>query len=170
MFNVSDEIQKKEKCLYIFFKFTFFSIYQYTVDELLSCMICLSWTCCVNELPFRCFVFRWVVHLGELSFDDLSWTEIGRMHPIHSYMKWHQSQMVIDLIISGNTSRRMGQTRTYGYTRGGIRCLGGVSIPCWLITPVRSTSKPVSQDPVTEQSAVKTRLTRTPGYTSVRIR
>jgi hypothetical protein len=35
----------------------------------------------------------------------------------------------------GNTNQRMGQTRTSGYTRGGIRCQGGESIPCLPITP-----------------------------------
>jgi hypothetical protein len=45
---------------------------------------------------------------------------------------------------SQNTSRiyksegKNGLTRTPRYTRGGIRCLGGVSIPCWSITPAVS--------------------------------
>jgi hypothetical protein len=37
---------------------------------------------------------------------------------------------VIDLIRPvGNTNRREGKTQTFGYTRGGTRCLGGVNIP-----------------------------------------
>jgi hypothetical protein len=33
---------------------------------------------------------------------------------------------------------RIGQARTSGYTRGGIRCLGGENIPCRLVTPAVS--------------------------------
>jgi hypothetical protein len=29
-----------------------------------------------------------------------------------------------------NTNKRKGQTRTSGYSRGGVRCLEGVSISC----------------------------------------
>jgi hypothetical protein len=36
----------------------------------------------------------------------------------------------------------MGQTRTSGYTKGGFRCLGGVSIPC---RPVTTAVSPVSK-------------------------
>jgi hypothetical protein len=46
-------------------------------------------------------------------------------------MKWHQQRIVIDLIRPlGNKNQRMGQTLTPRYTRGGIRCLGRVSISC----------------------------------------
>jgi hypothetical protein len=31
-----------------------------------------------------------------------------------------------------------GRTRTSEYIRGGLRCHGGVSIPCWPVTPVVS--------------------------------
>jgi hypothetical protein len=47
---------------------------------------------------------------------------------------------VISLKIQvGNTNQRSKwATRTPGYTGDGIRCLGGVSIPCWSITPAVS--------------------------------
>jgi hypothetical protein len=38
--------------------------------------------------------------------------------------------------------RNIGQTRTPGETRGGIRCVGGVSIPCW---PVTHAVSPISK-------------------------
>jgi hypothetical protein len=38
----------------------------------------------------------------------------------------------------GKYKSRMGQTRTSGYTKGGIKCLSGVSIPCRPVTPVVS--------------------------------
>jgi hypothetical protein len=41
-----------------------------------------------------------------------------------------------------NSQKKVEITRTSGYNRGRIRCLGGVSILCWLVTPtVRPWSK-----------------------------
>jgi hypothetical protein len=49
--------------------------------------------------------------------------------------KWHTHWAVIDLIrLVGNTDQRVGQTRTFGYTRVRIRYHGGVSIPIWPVT------------------------------------
>jgi hypothetical protein len=57
-------------------------------------------------------------------------------------MKWLRYQRVISLKIQVGKLIQIreinGLTRTPGYTGGGIRCLGGVSIPCWSITPIVS--------------------------------
>jgi hypothetical protein len=37
--------------------------------------------------------------------------------------------------LSHKSTKELGITQTPGYTRGGIRCVGGVTIPCRLITP-----------------------------------
>jgi hypothetical protein len=92
-----------------------------------------------------------------------------------------------------------GLTRTPGYTGGGIRCLGRVSIPCWPVAPavfpisnveissqnrcvqIReteqsvakiSTSRQINQCPVQAngKSSVKIKLTQTPGNTRGRIK
>jgi hypothetical protein len=55
-------------------------------------------------------------------------------------MKWLRYQRVISLKIQvGNTNQRNKWSNTDpGYTGGGIRCLGTISIPCWSITPAVS--------------------------------
>jgi hypothetical protein len=53
-------------------------------------------------------------------------------------MKWNKFQTVIDLISPVGNTNQKGQTQTSGYTRGGVRYLGGVSVSCRQVTTAMS--------------------------------
>jgi hypothetical protein len=60
----------------------------------------------------------------------------------------------------GNTNQIMGQTRTSGYTRAGIRYLGRLSIPCRTVTPAVS---PISTANIScEKTCDQSRLMNSP--------
>jgi hypothetical protein len=70
-------------------------------------------------------------------FVFVAYVIISPFYP-ESNQKWKYKWTVTDLL---NSINRAGLTRTPGYTRGGIRCLGGVSIPC---RPVTVAVRPIS--------------------------
>jgi hypothetical protein len=74
---------------------------------------------------------------SDIAIDSIMMNECGEYwnrtwYIVTFVIKWHTLQTVNDLISSlGKTNQRMRQTRASGYTGSRIKCLGGVSIPCW---------------------------------------
>jgi hypothetical protein len=82
-------------------------------------------------------------------------------------MKWQKQRTVINLMSpSGNTIHWNGRTRTSKYIRGGIRCHGGVSIPC---RPVVFAVHPISKLKISKIRVSKLGIRNYPLSKSVRL-
>ena len=66
------------------------------------------------------------------SSTSLTYVVISQLHLHMVYMKWRRYRRVISLEIQVGITSQITKwlTRTPGNTGGGIRCQGGVSIPC----------------------------------------
>jgi hypothetical protein len=109
---------------------------------------CEGWTGSMSRelAQCACELAQWAGWTGSMrmwTYSMRRWTDSMRrsLFCVESSFKSRQNKITIR-----NRSHKSyrkyksenGRTRTSEYIRGGIRCHGGVSIPCWPVTPAVS--------------------------------
>jgi hypothetical protein len=99
---------------------------------------------CIS-IDWRRFIFQ-LQSIPFVSKLDISLWIVNKWHHRKFDIIFRYEMTKITISYQSHKSKRKyksenGRTRTSKYIRGGIRCHGGVSIPCWLVTP---TVSPIS--------------------------